>query len=264
MPEAEVLRLEQDRFTTHLSRSQRTLLDVAKRVSSANPLVTPEDLVPLYDAGYEPAYVREALTFVAVVVLGNRITTIPAVPLDFVERTADRPIVKLLRPLIARRLRRRFIAGRPTRLTAEQRDGPFSYLLRSLDGLPVAARLRDTLDDAWMSPGISLRLRLLIFAVIARGLGCDLAEDEARHLLENIGFGSAALDEVLEHLASPKLDPIEALVVPFARDTIWYQPVRVQRRAREIRERVDAEQFIDIVGTVGLANAICRIGALAD
>jgi hypothetical protein len=202
--------------------------------------------------------------FAAITVAGNRSTTIPALPLTFVEKVADRWYVKLMRPLLARRIRRRIVTGRPVRLRPEQHEGPFAYLTNALDGLPAAPRMRGVIDDAWSSPAISKRLRSLMSAVIARGLGCPLAEEESIALLEAEGFERSATLEVLENLGSPALDPVETAVVRFARETIWYQPVRVQRRAAELRELLTAEQFVDVIGTVSLANALCRCGVVAE
>ena len=49
--------------------------------------------------------------------------------------------------------------------------------------------------------------------------------------------------------------------MPFARETIWYRPAEIQRQARSVRDRVTAEPFVDLVGTVALANAVCRLSA---
>ena len=48
------------------------------------------------------------------------------------------------------------------------------------------------------------------------------------------GLKEATLAQVLTHLDAPELDPIERLLVPFARETIWYEPAPMQRRARRL------------------------------
>jgi len=100
--------------------------------------------------------------------------------------------------------------------------------------------------------------------VVARGLGCPLSEREAMRLLVADGLEEGRVQSILAHLAAPDLDPIEALIVPFARETIWYRPVEIQRRARELRRQMTAEQFVDLVGIASLANAICRLSAAVD
>ena len=42
------------------------------------------------------------------------------------------------------------------------------------------------------------------------------------------------------------------------------EPATVQRRARELRERLSAAQFLEVVGVASLANAFCRLGAVVS
>ena len=72
------------------------------------------------------------------------------------------------------------------------------------------------------------------------------------------------LEEILAHLSSPKLDPVEAVLVPFARDTVRYEPVLIQRRARTVSEQLSGPQFLEALGIVGLANMLCRLGLLVQ
>ena len=57
-------------------------------------------------------------------------------------------------------------------------------------------------------------------------------------------------------------DEIERMIVPLARETVWYEPAQIQRRCREIQEHLNREQFIEMVGAISIANAICRIGVV--
>ena len=130
--------------------------------------------------------------------------------------------------------------------------------LCELDGLPVARVSRETILSAWNSPVLSQRAKGLVFAVVARGLDSKRSEQEARRLLAPLGLDDGDVDEILSHLASPKPDPIEAAIVPFARETIRYRPADIQRRARKLLEQLSVEQFMEFAGVVGLANGICR------
>jgi alkylhydroperoxidase family enzyme len=84
-------------------------------------------------------------------------------------------------------------------------------------------------------------------------------EAEAVRLAESVGFAAADTAEVLAHLGSPKLDPIEAALVPFARETIRYRPEDIQRRAKVLREGLSEEEFLEVVGIVAMANGIGRL-----
>ena len=128
-----------------------------------------------------------------------------------------------------------------------------------LDGLPAARTWQENLGSAWSSPLLSPRAKALVFAVVARGLGSRRAEEEAKRLLALEGLGPGELEEILAHLASPKLDRVEAAIVPFARQTIRYRPADIQRRARRLLDELSTEQFLELVGVAGLANATVRL-----
>ena len=49
--------------------------------------------------------------------------------------------------------------------------------------------------------------------------------------------------------------------MPFARETIWYEPAPLQRRARILRARLSSAQFLEAVGVAAIANGLCRMGA---
>jgi len=62
-------------------------------------------------------------------------------------------------------------------------------------------------------------------------------------------------------LSGPGLDAETCALVAFARDTIWYQADQIQRRARELRERLSEAKFVEAIGVVALANTLCRLCA---
>jgi uncharacterized peroxidase-related enzyme len=104
----------------------------------------------------------------------------------------------------------------------------------------------------------------LVFAVIARTLECGLCENTARDLLEAEGCPRATLDEVLSTLGSPALTEMEALLVPWARDTVWMpeQPARIQERTRPLLDALGPEVLVEAVGAAALANGCVRLTML--
>jgi hypothetical protein len=68
------------------------------------------------------------------------------------------------------------------------------------------------------------------------------------------------VEEILAHLASPELDPVEALIVPYARETIWYEPASVQQRGRELQKNLTTPAFLEALGIASLANMVSRLG----
>ena len=100
-----------------------------------------------------------------------------------------------------------------------------------------------------------------MIAVIARGLGCEVCPPEVSEDLEKEGLKESSIAQVLNHLDTPELDPIERLLVPFARETIWFEPAQLQRRARMLRDRLPVPQLLEAIGMASLANGLCRMGA---
>jgi AhpD family alkylhydroperoxidase len=264
MSEERIRRLEQDLSTAELDERDLLALEFARQLSRSNPLPGAGDWKPLLAAGFSEAAVKELCVVAASTVAANRVTTLPALPPQPVERFPDRWFMKLLHPLIRRVLLSRRTKGRPESLGTASSSGPFSFVVSGLDGLPMARALRRIVDDAWSSPILAPRTKALVVAVVARGIGAAASEAEARRLLAEEGVAGADLDQVLAHLASPKLDRLEALCVPFARETIRYRPAQIQRRAKELREQVSGPQFLEIVGIAALANMLCRLEIVAD
>ncbi len=264
MPEDRIRRLEGNLETVQLDARTKLALDFARRISRSTPLPSGADKKALLDAGYSKAAIKELAFVAAEIVFHNRVMTLPAMPPQLPERLARSRLLGLLRPLLQRRLRRMRKKGQPEPLSDELKSGPYTYLVLALDGLPVARVLRQILDEAWTSPHLTPRAKALIFAVIARGLGCPHSEREAFQLLAHEGLDADQVEEILAHLGSPELDPIEALIVPYARETIWYEPAFVQRRGRALQEQLEPSQLLEVMGIASLANMVCRLGILFD
>lgn len=124
--------------------------------------------------------------------------------------------------------------------------------------LPLCARW-------WTKPGPPLlpsRAKALTFAIVGKALGCEQSQLEARRLLAGEGLGPAEASEILANLSSPLLDPVEASLVTFARETVWYQPAQIQRKARHLSDAIGQARFLEAAGLAALANAVCRLGAV--
>jgi len=263
MREERIRRLEHDLATAELNDRELLALEFARHLSRSNPLPSDRDWKPLLDAGFSEDAVKELAFVAAVTTAFNRMVTLPALPPQAIERHPDRLRVRLLGPLLRLLIQAKRRKGRPEALAAGSKSGPFSNLILGLDGLPLARILREIVDEAWRSPILTPRAKALVVAVVARGIGAVASEGEARRLLAEEGMERADLDEVLSHLASPKLDRIEALCAPFARETIRYRPAQVQRSARRVREQLGGPQFLELVGVSSLANMLCRLESVA-
>ena len=262
MSEASIENLEGELITAELETRRRLGLEFARRLSRSNPPPSASDVKALREVGFSREELLELAFVTAQYVVINRITTLIALPPDQFERM-DRSwiigLMRLTRPIIRRVMGDRRIRRAPVSLSAEEKSGPFAAEVIGLDGLPAGPKLRHILDDAWSSPILTKRAKSLAFAVVAHGLGAHRVEDEALDLLAAEGFDREAAAGVLAHLASPALDPVESALVPFVRETLWYEPAPLQRRARALRDLLTEEEFLETIGVAAYANAVCRL-----
>ena len=263
-PEARIRRLEEDVASADLAPRERAALVFARRVSRATPLAGGGggDVRTLLEAGWSAEAIREIAMLAAISVYFNRISTLPALPPAEVD-LADRWVVRLLRPLLARRFRPRRVRAVPPLAPAE-REGPFASLINAYDGLPGAPRLRAIVDDLWRSTTLPRRTVALMCAVVARGLGCDVSEAEARRLLAGEGLEPDAIAHALAHLSGPGLDALDTAAAALARESIWYRPAHIQRQVQALRAACAPAQLLDIIGVASFANLLCRLGIALD
>jgi alkylhydroperoxidase family enzyme len=229
-------------------------------MARCSPLVAPQDIDSLREAGYSEAQIREIAFVVACVAFLNRLSTIPALPPYNWEQFADRWFMRLFRPLVARSMGKLRKRGQPTSF-ARAPEGAFAGLLRQFEGSPIGPALVSALDDLWASPHLSRRSKALMFAVVGRGLGCEGSTNEIARVLAAEGLSPDEAEAILAHLGGPDVSAQEAALLSFARDTIWYEPLQIQRRARDLRERLSTAQFVEALGVASLANALCRLRA---
>jgi AhpD family alkylhydroperoxidase len=261
MSRARIQRIEQDLARAELPARTLAAMAFGRSQSRSGPAGSRAARDALQRAGIGADEMKEIAFAVAITDFSNRAHSIPAVPTRPLERMPDQLHVRLLRPLINRMLRRSRYRGRPTPLERVP-SSPYAGLVQAYAGSPIATALARTLEDMWASPHLTRRCKLLMVAVVARGLGCDACAPEMGEALQREGVTEATLTQVLTHLDAPELDPVERLLVPFARETIWYEPAPMQRRTRALRERLSGPQLIEAIGVASLANGLCRMGAM--
>jgi alkylhydroperoxidase family enzyme len=254
--------LAQEVLAGDLSPSQRTALEFARRMSRSNPLPTRDDARRLEGAGFSEAQVKELAGAIALHVFFNRISTIFALPPQPMEQLPERWFARLLRPLFSLYIGWLHDKAAPVTLREEELAGSFAPVIGALNGLPLARELRVFLDTVLADGALPAPTKGLIFAVVGRALGCPHSVHEGTDLALQGGIDAATVEEALDHLGSEGLDEIDNLVLQLARETVWYQPAPIQRRARQLRERMNAEQFIECVIAAAAANMVCRLGAV--
>ena len=258
---ARIQRVEHDLTRGDLPPRTAAALAFARSQSRKGPAAAPEARESALRAGLTPDEMKEIAFIVGITDFSNRTTTITAVPPRDFERMPERLHMRLLRPLMGRLLRSRHARGKPTPLEQPPAH-PGAPIVNAYAGSPMAVALERALKDMWDSRVLTRRCKLLIFAVIARGLGCDLCAPKFRQELADEGLSNETVTQVLTHLDAPQLDDVERLLVGFARETIWYEPAPVQRRARALRERLTNPQVLEAIGVAAMANGLCRMAAM--
>jgi hypothetical protein len=85
----------------------------------------------------------------------------------------DHLYVRLLRPLLGLIVKRFRYRGQPAVLDPVP-PYAFARLVETYAGSPIGAILARILAEMWASPHLTRRCKLLMIAVIARGLGCEV------------------------------------------------------------------------------------------
>jgi AhpD family alkylhydroperoxidase len=261
MSRTRIQRIEQDLARADLPPRTLAAMAFGRSQSRSGPAGARAARGVLQRAGVDADEMREIAFAVAITDFSNRAHSIPAVPTRPIERLPDQLHMRLLRPLLNRLLRRSRYPGRPTPLE-RMPSPPYARLVEAYAGSPIGAAVARTLEEMWASPHLTRRCKLLMLAVVARGLACEACAPELREALQREGVTEATLTQVLTHLDAPPLDPVERLLIPFARETIWYEPAPMQRRTRALRERLSGAQLIEAIGVASLANGLCRLGAM--
>jgi alkylhydroperoxidase family enzyme len=261
MSEARIQRIEQKLSGGDIAPKTAAAISFGRRQSRVGPQGAAAARQLLRDAGFSEAEMKEVAFVVAIADFLNRVNTIPAIPAHTLERMPGQLHMRLLRPLIKRMLEKQRVRGRATPLENAPAY-PYAGLVKAYAGLPIAPALGRTIEEMWQSPFLTRRSKLLMLAVIARGLGCDVCAVEIGEALEREGLDAAALAEVLTHLDGPEIDEVERVLMRFARETIWYEPAALQRRARALRDVLSGPQLIEAIGVASLANGLCRMGAM--
>jgi len=260
MSEARIQRLEQE-LSAALAQRTAAAIAFGRAQSRLGPAAARDACQALRRAGFGEEEMKEIAFTVAATDFLNRAYTIPAIPVRALERMPDQLLSRLLRPIINRIMERHRSRGQATPLERAP-SYPYARLIERYAGLPSAPALGRIIEEMWVSPHLTRRCKLLIFAVIARGLGCEVCAQEISKALEAEGLNESMLARVVTHLDAPELDETERLLMRFARETIWYEPAALQRRARSLRDRLSVLQLIEVIGVTAQSNGLCRMNAM--
>ena len=257
-----IRRVEQDFTSADLPVRSRAAIEYARAQSREGPAGALAAWQRLRAAGYDALEAKEVAFTVALTDFSNRLHTMVAAPWRPFERMPEQPVMRLVRPLVDRLMGRSHARGQPMAAPAQDPSLPYGRLVAAFAGSPIATALQTTLGELWQSPILSRRCKLLMFAVVSRGLPCAVCETELTRVLAEEGLSGATLQRVLSQLDAPQLDDTERLLLPFVRETLWYEPAALQRRARALSQQLSRAQLMEAMGVAATANALSRMTAV--
>ena len=257
-----IRRVEQDFSRADLGPRTQAAIAYARAQSRSGPAGAKAAWQTLREAGIDTLEAKEIAFTVAVTDFSNRTHTMVAAPYLPAERMPVHPVMRLFRPVLDRVMSRHRSRGRPSASPPIDPALPYSGLVAAFAGSPIAGALQRTLGEMWASPLLSRRCKLLMFAVVSRGLPCEVCELEITRALQREGLVADMVERILGRLDAPELDATERLLLPLARETLWYEPAVLQRRVRALRDALTPPQLIEAIGVAALANALCRMTAV--
>jgi AhpD family alkylhydroperoxidase len=251
--------LEHGLHTAELSPREKAALAFVRQISRAQPRPARAERQALEREGLSPESVAELAYVAAITSFYNRVATMLAIPPDPFETQVDSLMMRVMRPAVAFAIRRRSSAAPPVEAPA---DGPFPELVGALHASPTARALGEMITLAWASPSLEMRSKALIVTIVGTALDCPCAVPRAQHMLQEYGLGADDLDQIVRNLSSPRLSPVEARLVSFARETVRFRTEALQRRMKDFSAGLPRAQVLDAIGMASLANALCRLSIL--
>jgi alkylhydroperoxidase family enzyme len=255
--EEEIDRLERDLEVDDVGAPERAALAFARKLTRANPRVSPADYRQVADAGWSPEQMAEIAGVASAACFMTRLASMLALPPPL-----DEPVRSWPQAMVDWMLRR--AKGRPRYALDAPITGarPASALVAALGRSPLARVLRDCVDQALDSPVLPLRTKLMLLAVTAKALGCGACEREACLALSEAGVPEAEVAHVLTHLGDGERD---APLLSLARDAAFVSdPAILQCRVREATVGLEPPAILEAVGMIALGNLLGRLSAVLE
>ncbi len=261
-PENFISGIERDLLLAELDLKERAFVRFCRNLSRSAPRPPRQDTRKLVQLGFSEKAVAEIVFVIANDCFMNRVSTFLAIPPEkHLENISNSFIGKILRPLMAKKMRRRILAPDPG---YHENMGEIPGVVEVLSDLPAAQLLNEAYQGAIAPSAISQELKVFMFAVVARSLACNYCENESRLLADKIGIKESDYERALQTLDSDLLDPQEKQLLDWTRETVHYQTVPVQKSVRELLNVVDEVALLETIGFASLANSIVRMAILLD
>ncbi len=267
--ETVIQRIEHDLHVAELDDQERGFVAFCRSLARSRPRPTRAARDAMVAMGYSRLAVDEMAFAISMGCFFNRVTTFMACPPENdLERIGNGPIGRVLgwmAPMRRMVSKLRRPAARDDAPGADMlAGGLFGPILVPLAGLPAARVMRDALDGAFAPSAISHGTKSLVFAIVARTLGCGHCEAEARSLLQANGMSETRIDQALATLRCDGLSGAETPILPWARGTVHYDTGEVQRATRAMAGAVGNTVVLEAIGIAALANAVVRLAMLQE
>jgi len=254
--------IEREMQLAELDEKDRSFIQFCRNLARSNPRPAKADRDKLIRLGFTPLAVSEMAFLITNHCFYNRVATfIACTPMHKFEKLAKSFLGRIIRPLLARKLRG-LALSKIEPLPAATKS--FTPVVQTLSGLPGAALLNEALEGAFSSPVLSQELKILMFAVVARSLECDFCQTETRNMSIAQGFTEAEFDTSLSSLTSPRLNAPETKILSWTRETVHFKTSAIQKRTRALAREVEEVVLLEAIGVAALANSIVRLAMLLE
>jgi len=234
----------------------RLVVEFARKLARSNPSPARKDQEALVAAGLSEEAACEIAANVVKACFANRISTFLALPPnEAVEKLPD-GLFGSIRGLF---LGRKFGGRRVPPPAQFRNEGPCARIIAAAGNNSSAAWLRELTDGWFSSQLLPNRSKLLILAVIARQLGSQLCEEEATDGLAREGFGPQETQSLLATLNAASMTNLEATLLRWTRETVWYEPRTIQNSTRRLLAEVGEQRALEALGNAAVCNTLARL-----
>lgn len=252
--------IERNAQMAELDEKERAFIRFCRNLSRSNPRPPKKDRDELLRLGFSELAVAEMAFHIVNNCFMNRVSTFIAIPpMDNLERLPNSTFGKIFRPLIGWKLRKSAWTE-SAQLKGEETS--FPGLVQKLIGLPAATAINNALTGAFESETLSRKLKVLMFAVVAKSLECEFCQAETHKIAMECGFTEEEFDTALSTLSSPHLNEKEEKLLSWTRETIHFQNGPMQQMVRELAQEVGEPIMLEAIGIAALANSTVRLAVL--
>jgi alkylhydroperoxidase family enzyme len=234
----------------------KQVVEFARKLARSNPSPARKDQEALVAAGLSEEASCEIAANVAKACFSNRVATFLALPPNEAIEKLPNGLLGWIRSLL---FSRKFGSRRVSPPSEYRNEGPCARTIEAAGRNPTAVWLRALTDGWYASPLLPKRSKLLMLAVIARQLGSQLCEEEATEGLAREGFGLQEIRSLLATLSAAAMTPLEATLLRWTRETVWYEPRAIQASTRRLLGEVGESRALEALGSAATCNSLARL-----